>query len=156
VRDPTGGTAPQTANVHPSSVNSRVGAEQWSSPYLVFHERVRTSKVWLGLGLGLGLQLGLGLGLGLGFGFGFGLGLGFHERVRTSKVYLRDCSPVPPLALLLFAGGRLDVCRQQGSALLVDGWLRVGVPARAVPLLLSFRGRIDAVVGQLALHPNPP
>ena len=115
MRDPTGGTAPQTANVHPSSVNSRVGAEQWSSPYLVF-----------------------------------------HERVRTSKVYLRDCSPVPPLALLLFAGGRLDVCRQQGSALLVDGWLRVGVPARAVPLLLSFRGRVDAVVGQLALHPNPP
>jgi len=76
--------------------------------------------------------------------------------VRTSKVYLRDCSPVPPLALLLFAGGRLDVCRQQGSALLVDGWLRVGVPARAVPLLLSFRGRIDAVVGQLVLNPNPP
>ena len=45
-RDPNGGTAPQPANVHPSSVNSRVGADQWSSPYLVFHERVRTTKVY--------------------------------------------------------------------------------------------------------------
>ena len=80
-RDPSGGSAPQPASVHPSSVNSRVGAEGWSSPFLVF-----------------------------------------HERVRTSKVYVRDCSPVPPLALLLFAGGRMDACRQQGSALLVDGW----------------------------------
>ena len=80
-RDPSGGSAPQPASVHPSSVNSRVGAEQWSSLFLVF-----------------------------------------HERVRTSKVYVRDCSPVPPLALLLFAGGRMDACRQQGSALLVDGW----------------------------------
>ena len=44
-RDPSGGSAPQPASVHPSSVNSRVGAEGWSSPFLVFHERVRTSKV---------------------------------------------------------------------------------------------------------------
>ena len=44
-RDPSGGSAPQPASVHPSSVNSRVGAEQWSSPFLVFHERVRTSTL---------------------------------------------------------------------------------------------------------------
>ena len=26
----------------------------------------------------------------------------FHECVRTSKIYVRDCTPVPPLAMLLF------------------------------------------------------
>jgi ATP-dependent RNA helicase DHX57 len=54
---------PQIANVHPSSVNSNVAAVEWRAPFLAF-----------------------------------------HERVMTTKIYVRDCTPVPPLALMIFAG----------------------------------------------------
>ena len=40
---------PQEACIHPSSVNARLGGKQWNtlSPYVVFHERVRTTKVYV-------------------------------------------------------------------------------------------------------------
>ena len=34
--------------------------------------------------------------------------LAFHERIRTTKIYVRDCTPVPPLALMIFAGGEVE------------------------------------------------
>ena len=35
----------QEASVHPSSVNSKLNGDEWISPYIVFHERVQTTKV---------------------------------------------------------------------------------------------------------------
>ncbi|CAL1536290.1 unnamed protein product, partial [Lymnaea stagnalis] len=33
----------------------------------------------------------------------------YHEKIKTSKVYIRDCSVVSTYPLLLFAGGQLDI-----------------------------------------------
>jgi ATP-dependent RNA helicase DHX57 len=52
----------------------------------------------------------------------------FHEKVRTTRIYVRDCSTVSPFALMLF-GGALGAERARkgtpGDALLtVDGWIK--------------------------------
>jgi len=60
----------------------------------------------------------------------------YHEKVRTTRIYVRDCSTVSPFALILF-GGALGAERSrkgtQGDALLtVDSWIKFSVPRHAV------------------------
>ena len=62
--DGTGASDPTEVALHPSSVNAKATcAGDFSSPYLIY-----------------------------------------HEKVRTTRVYVRDCSPVSPYALILFGG----------------------------------------------------
>ena len=107
VRDPDGDKAePQVAHVHPSSVAARLGGASWVSPFAVF-----------------------------------------HERVRTTKVYVRDCTPVPPLAPFLLSGNKLEL---DNGTLLLDGWLKCGTePRNAADLALHLREKIDARVSGL-------
>ncbi|KAJ0057405.1 hypothetical protein NL108_006094, partial [Boleophthalmus pectinirostris] len=70
-------------NVHPSSVNYTV--RHYTSPYLVY-----------------------------------------HEKVKTSRVFIRDCSMVSVYPLVLFGGGQVNVELHKGEFLisLDDGWIR--------------------------------
>mmetsp|Transcript_31138 Transcript_31138/g.101469 ORF Transcript_31138/g.101469 Transcript_31138/m.101469 type:complete len:1282 (-) Transcript_31138:80-3925(-) len=95
----------------------------------------------------------------------------FHERLKTTRVYVRDVTPVPKLALLLFGGtlekeevaappyqiqqqrgrgGRGTWHRQQqqsGEAILtVDGWLRFALERRVVDVILNVRKQLDFVL----------
>lgn len=90
--------------IHPSSVNAREGA--FDSPYLVF-----------------------------------------LEKVRTTRVYVRDCSTVSPYALLLF-GGALHADRKGAAdqVVTVDGWIRFSLPRKAVELIISVRNEMNAVL----------
>ena len=81
--------------------------------------------------------------------------LAFHELVRTSQLYVRDCTPAPPLAPLLFSGETLEVRDAPGGKeLLLDGWLQIETSAAAASLVLQarrlVRGRWDRMVGQAA------
>merc|ERR1712196_353609 len=68
IRDPRGvESEPQSASVHPSSVRGRLNGSHWPSPYCCF-----------------------------------------HEKVRTTKVYVRDATPTPPLAPFLLTGNILE------------------------------------------------
>eukprot|EP00873_Tetraselmis_striata_P009250 jgi/Tetstr1/429514/TSEL_019419.t1 len=120
----TSAPAPQLATVHPSSVNSAVAAVEWRTPFLAF-----------------------------------------HERVKTTKVYVRDCTPVPPLALMIFGGGVVtssDVGGGGGhyggeAALCMDEWFTLNVmPRRAADIVLEVRRRTDALLAHMvegqALH----
>lgn len=50
----------------------------------------------------------------------------YHEKVKTSRVFIRDCSMVSVYSLLLFGGGRVNVELHKGDYLisLDDGWIR--------------------------------
>jgi ATP-dependent RNA helicase DHX29 len=89
--------------VHPSSVNGKLSGAQLRFPYLVF-----------------------------------------LEKVKTSRVFLRDCTAVPALALLLF-GGELAVQHEAGVVLL-GGWLRIGAPAATAVLVKRARAAVDALL----------
>lgn len=66
-------------------------------------------------------------------------------------VYARDVTPVPPLALVLF-GSSLSAGMGQsswGSAeLVVDGWIKLAVPANLRELLLMTRRRLDDLLAR--------
>ncbi|XP_013786196.1 putative ATP-dependent RNA helicase DHX57 [Limulus polyphemus] len=81
--------------IHPSSVNFNVG--NFESPYLVY-----------------------------------------HEKVKTSKVYIRECSMVPVQALFLLGGGQLSVEMYKGDLTLSldDGWVHVKVTSPHVAGLI--------------------
>mmetsp|Transcript_93782 Transcript_93782/g.242318 ORF Transcript_93782/g.242318 Transcript_93782/m.242318 type:complete len:228 (-) Transcript_93782:84-767(-) len=72
----------------------------------------------------------------------------YQELVNTTQLYVRDITPVPPLALVLF-GGALDRDKARTMALgdaviTVDGWIKLAVPARVREPLLETRRRLDA------------
>ena len=88
IRDPRGlDLEPQSASVHPASVRGRLNGSHWPSPYCCF-----------------------------------------HEKIRTTKVYVRDATPCPPLAPFLLTGNDLrgDTYSSSGAdydELTLDGWL---------------------------------
>lgn len=48
IRDPKGESPePQTAVLHPSSVNAKLAGAGWCAPYVAFHECVRTTKLYV-------------------------------------------------------------------------------------------------------------
>ena len=114
---------PDSASVHPGSVNGELNGAEWRSCYVAF-----------------------------------------HERVKTTKVYMRDSTPVPPLAMLLLAGG--DLKREPGAGkdgqqlyatggdgsdeiLALDGFYRLHVPSDAAELVMQLRERIQGLVRRL-------
>jgi len=68
----------------------------------------------------------------------------YNEKVRTSKVFLRDCTVASPLSLYLF-GGAINIDHRAGLAI-VDGWIRMKVPARCAAILLAVRQYIQGTM----------
>ena len=70
----------------------------------------------------------------------------YQECVRTSQLFVRECTPVPPLAPLLFCGDALaeDVSPDGGTRLEIDGWLSVDTSERAAALVREARGAVGA------------
>ncbi len=133
--------------VHPSSVNSK--EVQFDSQYLVYHEKARSALHWRVVACSSG---------------------GLTQRasqVRTTRIYVRDCSTVSPYALMLF-GGALSSERAGGGGggggrrgapppdalLVVDNWIKFSVPRHAVDLLLQVRAEMDAVLRRKIENPN--
>lgn len=68
----------------------------------------------------------------------------FHEKVRTSRVFVRDSTVVAPAALLLF-GGAIDVHHASGRVSL-DGWLWLRASAQTAVLYKRLRAALDAAL----------
>ena len=85
----------------------------------------------------------------------------YHELVRTSKVFLRDTTPVPPLALILFGGG-LQVGDVEfpvpgaDAVIIVDSWIKCQMSAPAQRLLLEVRAALDGILKRKIRRPETP
>ena len=62
--------------------------------------------------------------------------LTFHEKIKTHRVFVRDCTILPPTALLLFCGGDIDVKHELGLVCL-DGWLWLKASAQTAAVSIS-------------------
>lgn len=86
----------------------------------------------------------------------------FHEKIKTTRIYIRDCTPVSPFALILFGGAlgaeRGGAAKARGAAatevLTVDGWIKFSVPAGAVKLIMEVRAELDAVLRRKVERPD--
>jgi hypothetical protein len=82
----------------------------------------------------------------------------YHERVKTTRVYIRDATPVSPYALILFGGGRMEVedCSRGGneSVLRLDGWLGFKCPRKDHLLVMELREVLDGILRHKVENPK--
>ena len=76
----------------------------------------------------------------------------YHELVRTSKTYVRDCTTVSPLALLLF-GGSLDVYQTFGICS-IDKWLKFQIDAKPATLIKYLRNKMERLLFDKIVSPD--
>jgi len=76
----------------------------------------------------------------------------YHEIVKTSKIYVRDCTAVSKFAILLF-GGALKVYQSHGVAA-VDDWLKFKVDAKPATLVKYLRSSMEALLLEKIMDPS--
>jgi HrpA-like RNA helicase len=76
----------------------------------------------------------------------------YYELVRTSKTYVRDCTPVSPFALLLF-GGSLQVYQTHGVCS-IDGWLKFRIDAKPATLIKYLRSKMERLLFEKIVAPE--
>jgi HrpA-like RNA helicase len=77
----------------------------------------------------------------------------YHERVKTSKVYLRDCSSIGAYPMLLF-GGQLRVWHRE-KMITVDDWLAFRFTNRRIPVLVRLlREGLDEILRVKIINPE--
>ena len=78
--------------------------------------------------------------------------------MKTTRVYIRDATPVSPYALLLFGGGSLKVepCSDGSleSVMRLDGWLGFKCPRRDHMLVTELRGVLDKIMRHKIENPK--
>lgn len=64
----------------------------------------------------------------------------YHEKVKTSRVFIRDCSMVSVYTLVLFGGGQVNLELYKGEFIisLDDGWIRFAAASHQVTDLNSI------------------
>lgn len=76
----------------------------------------------------------------------------YHEIVKTSKTYVRDCTTVNEFALLLF-GGSLQVYHTHG-VVTVDNWLRFRIGAKPATLVKHLRAQMEKMLLEKIVSPE--
>nr|XP_024217915.1 putative ATP-dependent RNA helicase DHX57 [Halyomorpha halys] len=63
----------------------------------------------------------------------------YQEKIKTSKVFIRECTMVPVLALVLFSGGSLKVELNCGQFVVSidEGWIMFTVESNEIAELLE-------------------
>ncbi|XP_056132133.1 putative ATP-dependent RNA helicase DHX57 [Lampris incognitus] len=73
----------------------------------------------------------------------------YHEKVKTSRVFIRDCSMVSVYPLVLFGGGQVNVELHKGQFVisLDDGWIRFAAASHQVAeLVKELRWELDKLL----------
>jgi len=87
----------------------------------------------------------------------------YNEAVKTTRVFVRDCTPVSPFALILFGGAlateKPAAAGKRGGGgaphlLVVDEWIRFNVPQDALQLMMQVRAELDAVLRRKIEQPS--
>ncbi|KAF5277617.1 hypothetical protein FQA39_LY06110 [Lamprigera yunnana] len=63
----------------------------------------------------------------------------YQEKVRTSRIFIRDCSMVPAVPLVLFSGSDVDISVNNGTTFLVlnNGWIRFHVEKHQIAEMIK-------------------
>eukprot|EP00897_Mesotaenium_endlicherianum_P002934 jgi/Mesen1/2669/ME000167S01818 len=76
----------------------------------------------------------------------------YGEKVKTSKVYIRESSMVPAYGLLLF-GGEIGV-KHDRQVITVDGWMEFEAPARIAVLIRELRAKVAELLAEKIKSPG--
>lgn len=76
----------------------------------------------------------------------------YYEKVKTSAVFVRDSTMVPPYALLLF-GGKLDV-RHASNKIVIDGWMYFDAASVVGVVILELRRALEELLARKIERPE--
>lgn len=79
----------------------------------------------------------------------------YHLKMKTSSIFLYDCTEVSPLSLLFF-GGDISIQRdQEQETIAVDEWIVFQSPARIAHLVKDLRKELDMLLEEKIKSPSP-
>ncbi|KAM6161312.1 ATP-dependent DNA/RNA helicase DHX36 isoform 2-T2 [Erethizon dorsatum] len=79
----------------------------------------------------------------------------YHLKMRTSSIYLYDCTEVSPYCLLFF-GGDISIQKDNDQeTIAVDEWIIFQSPARIAHLVKDLRKELDALLQEKIESPHP-
>lgn len=81
----------------------------------------------------------------------------YHEKVKTSRVFIRDCSMVSVYPLVLFGGGQVNMELHKGEFVisLDDGWIRFAAASHQVAeLVKELRWELDQLLEDKIRSPS--
>ncbi|XP_069463895.1 putative ATP-dependent RNA helicase DHX57 isoform X2 [Ambystoma mexicanum] len=81
----------------------------------------------------------------------------YHEKIKTSRVFIRDCSMVSVYPLVLFGGGQVKIELQKGEFVisLDDGWIRFAAASHQVAeLVKELRSELDQLLQDKIKNPT--
>uniref|UniRef100_H3CQH5 ATP-dependent DNA/RNA helicase DHX36 n=1 Tax=Tetraodon nigroviridis TaxID=99883 RepID=H3CQH5_TETNG len=79
----------------------------------------------------------------------------YHLKMRTSSIFLYDCTEVSPFSLLFF-GGDITIQKDEGDEMVaVDQWIVFRCPARIAHLVKSLKKELDSLLEEKILNPAP-
>ena len=76
----------------------------------------------------------------------------FHQKMATHRSFVMDATLVHANAVVLF-GGKLAV-DHVSSAVTLDGWLSLSVPARTAVMIKELRKQLEALLRSKVQHPR--
>ncbi|NXH85226.1 DHX36 helicase, partial [Edolisoma coerulescens] len=79
----------------------------------------------------------------------------YHLKMRTSSIYLYDCTEVSPYCLLFF-GGDISIQKDKDQdTIAVDEWIVFQSPARIAHLVKNLRQELDDLLQEKIENPHP-
>ncbi|KAM3615872.1 uncharacterized protein V6R79_008865 [Siganus canaliculatus] len=79
----------------------------------------------------------------------------YHLKMRTSSIFLYDCTEVSPFSLLFF-GGDITIQKDEGQeTVAVDKWIVFRSPARIAHLVKSLKKELDSLLEEKIRNPTP-
>ncbi|KAK2538549.1 Dhx36 [Columba guinea] len=79
----------------------------------------------------------------------------YHLKMRTSSIYLYDCTEVSPYCLLFF-GGDISIQKDKDQdTIAVDEWIVFQSPARIANLVKNLRKELDDLLQEKIENPHP-
>ncbi|KAM4694583.1 ATP-dependent DNA/RNA helicase DHX36 [Discoglossus pictus] len=79
----------------------------------------------------------------------------YHLKMRTSSIYLYDCTEVSPYSLLFF-GGDISIQKdKEQDTIAVDEWIVFQSPARTAHLVKDLKTELDVLLQEKIEKPQP-
>ncbi|XP_070684754.1 ATP-dependent DNA/RNA helicase DHX36 [Pempheris klunzingeri] len=79
----------------------------------------------------------------------------YHLKMRTSSIFLYDCTEVSPFSLLFFGGDITIQKDEDQETVAVDQWIVFRSPARIAHLVKSLRKELDSLLEEKIRKPAP-
>uniref|UniRef100_A0A8C9T4K2 ATP-dependent DNA/RNA helicase DHX36 n=1 Tax=Scleropages formosus TaxID=113540 RepID=A0A8C9T4K2_SCLFO len=79
----------------------------------------------------------------------------YHLKMKTSSIFLYDCTEVSPFSLLFF-GGDISIQKdQEQDTIAVDEWIVFQSPARIAHLVKNLKTELDSLLEEKIKNPQP-